>query len=96
MCRDGRRGERGDGSICVVLMRGRARQKESEGKRGRGCQPVFVSFITQQQFCFRGSFEAHSLSHLVWGLPAVFVRACVVCIFINVCECRLYSKRGGV
>lgn len=50
---------------------------------------------------FSGSFEAHSLSHLVWGLPAVCECACVyvvcVCVYVYVFVNGGYTvKTGGV
>lgn len=66
MCGDGRRGERGDGSICVVLMRESG--LESERQRVPAC---ICLIYHSAPVLFSGSFEAHSLSHLVRGLPAV-------------------------
>lgn len=53
MCAAGRGGDRGDGSICVVLMR---ESEEKEKTRGKG-QCGFVSFITQQPLCCRGHLK---------------------------------------
>lgn len=75
MCRNGRRGERGDGSICVVLMR--ESKTESERKRVPAC---ICLIYHSAAVLFSGSFEAHSLSHLVRGLPAV-----CMCVYMYMC-----------
>lgn len=66
-------GRRGDGSICVALMR--ERRKESERMNVAVC--ICLIYHSPAVLC-SGSFEAHCLSHLVRGLPAVSVY-----VFVN-------------
>ena len=82
MCGDGRRGERGDGSICVVLMRESETERKVRGKRVPAC---ICLIYHSAAVLFSRSFEAHSLSHLVRGLPAVCLCACVyvICIYVH-------------
>lgn len=73
-------GRRGDGSICVALMR--ERRQESERKKVAVC--ICLIYHSPAVLC-SGSFEAHCLSHLVRGLPAVSVY-----VFVNEDEGGVY------
>lgn len=81
MCGDGRRGERGDGSICVVLMRESETERKVRGERVPAC---ICLIYHSAAVLFSRSSEAHSLSHPVRGLPAVCLCACVyvICTYV--------------
>lgn len=58
---------------------------EQKRKKVRGRVPACICLIYHSAaVLFSGSFEAHSLSHLVRGLPAVYVCTFmfVVCVYV--------------
>ncbi len=60
-------------------------EQDRKKVRGRECQRVFVSFITQQRFCFRGHLKLTAcLISSGDSLQSECVR--VLCICICICK----------
>lgn len=85
MCGDGRRGQRGDGSICVVLMRESKTERKWEGESAS----VYLSHL---------SLSGSSVFGVIWssrpvssrpGTPCS-LRVCVLCVYVYV-----FVKGGG-
>lgn len=82
MCGNGRRGERRWLHLCCVNEGERDRKKV----RGRKCQRVFVSFITQQQYCFWGHLKLTAcLISSGDSLQFVCEHVCMLCECAYVC-----------
>lgn len=68
--------------LCCVNEGEQDRQKV----RGRNCQCVFVSFITQQQFCFRGHLKL-TAGLISSGDSLLYMCACL-------CVCSVFWKNA--